>query len=49
MEKDHMEDLSVEWRIILKWSLKKFGWGKAWTELMWLRTVTRSRMGEGMD
>ena len=33
-ERDHFEDLVVDGRIILKWSLKN--WDRAWTELIWL-------------
>jgi hypothetical protein len=31
-----MEDLSVNWRIILKWILEKYG-GRLWTGFIWLR------------
>jgi hypothetical protein len=34
-----LEDLDVEWTIILKWILKKWA-GKAWTELPCLRIGT---------
>jgi hypothetical protein len=39
-----MEDLGVDWKIILKWILKNWDGGKAWTTLIWLRTETSSRM-----
>jgi hypothetical protein len=32
-------DLGVSGRIILRWILKKWGWG-AWTGLIWRRIVT---------
>jgi len=34
MERDHFEDLGVEGRIILEWTLKKWN-GEAWTGLLW--------------
>jgi hypothetical protein len=34
--RDHLEDLDVDWRIILKWILGKQA-GKLWTECIWLR------------
>jgi hypothetical protein len=38
-ERDHLEDLSVERRIILKWIFQKWG-GKVWTGLVGLRIGT---------
>jgi hypothetical protein len=35
-ERDHLEDLRHNGRIILKWILKMWV-GKAWSELLWLR------------
>jgi hypothetical protein len=29
--RDHLQDRSVDWRIILEWILGKYG-GKAWTD-----------------
>jgi hypothetical protein len=38
-ERDYLEDLSVDVRIILKWISKKFD-GLAWTGLIWFRIGT---------
>jgi hypothetical protein len=35
MEREHLEDLRLDWRIKLKWIFKK--WYGAWTILIWLR------------
>jgi hypothetical protein len=37
--RDHLEDLSVEGRIILQWTLEKQG-RKMWTGCIWLRIWT---------
>jgi hypothetical protein len=38
-ERDHLEDLDVHRRIILKWIFKKWD-GEDWTGLIWLRIGT---------
>jgi len=35
-KKNHLKDINVDGRIILKWYFKKWD-GEAWTVLMWLR------------
>jgi hypothetical protein len=38
-ERDHVENLGVDVRIILKWIFKRWDW-EAWAGLLWLRTGT---------
>jgi hypothetical protein len=37
--KDNLEDLGIDGRIILRWSLEKWGL-KVWTGFIWLRIQT---------
>jgi hypothetical protein len=39
MERDHLEDLGVDGRIVLKFIFKKWV-GEAWNGLLWLRIGT---------
>jgi hypothetical protein len=39
MEEDYLENLSIDWRIILKWIFSRW-YREAWTGLVWLRRGT---------
>jgi len=41
-ERDHLDKLSVDGMIILKWIFRTWVW-EAWTELVWLRIWTDRR------
>jgi hypothetical protein len=38
-ESDHLEDLSIDGEIVLKWILKKWN-GEVWTGQIWFRIQT---------
>ena len=42
-ERDHLEDIGIGERIILKWTFKMWGW-RVWTELVWFRIETGGRL-----
>jgi hypothetical protein len=42
-QRDHYEDLDIDRRVILKWSLRAKD-RMVWTSYMWLRTQTSGRL-----
>ena len=38
-ERDHLEDPGIDWRMILRWILRKW-YVRAWTGLIWLSIGT---------
>ena len=43
MGRDHLEELGLGLKIILKWIFKKWD-GKEWAGLIWIRTETGGRL-----
>jgi hypothetical protein len=41
-ERDHLKDIGLDGRIILKWTLNKYG-GLVWTGFIWVRVRTGGR------
>jgi hypothetical protein len=41
--KVHLEDIGIDWEIILEWILGKWG-GEVWTGFIWLRIGTSGRL-----
>jgi hypothetical protein len=42
-ERDHLEDLDIDGKIILKWKVKNSD-GRSWTGFIWLRIETYVRL-----
>jgi hypothetical protein len=47
-ERDHLEDIGVNGRILLKWILKEW-YGEAWTILIWYRDRWRAFVNAVMN
>jgi hypothetical protein len=43
MERDHLEDVGIDERIMLEWILWKWCW-KVWTECIWFNISSSGRL-----
>ena len=48
-EGDHLEDIGLRGRIILKWIFKKMGWGVDWIDLAQDRDEWRAVLNKAMN